>query len=49
MNYNKMMIKRDKVVPFIEMLAKAYNDQDDEYIVLTTEQLWFVLIKEEDR
>ena len=45
----KMMISRDKVMPLIQDLARAYNKTDDDIIVLeNTKDSFFILYDETD-
>lgn len=41
-----MMIAKDNIMPLIEQLAKAYNQTDDDYVVLTTNKVKFYLFDE---
>ena len=45
-NYRCMMIAKDNIMPLIEQLAKAYNQTDDDYVVLTTNKVKFYLFDE---
>ena len=46
--YDTLMIKRGKVMPLIELLAKAYNESEDEMIMIrpeATEEALFYLVQ----
>lgn len=45
--YKKMLIKKDSIMPLIEKLSQAYNNSDDDYIVINpNNQIILVLFDE---
>lgn len=47
--FKKLMIKKSNIMPLIERLSLAYNNTDDEYVVLENSQdSWFILFDEAD-
>lgn len=41
-----MLIEKDKIMPLIEKLAKAYSECDGKFAHIETEELMFVLVGE---
>ena len=46
MIYKSMLIEKNKIMPLIEKLSKAYSECDGEIAFIETEELMFVLVGE---
>lgn len=44
--YNTMLIEKDKIMPLIEKLSKAYSECDGKFAHIEAEEMMFVLVGE---